>query len=128
MIKKVLVIDDSASVRATLQEGLTQAGMTVTAVENGKLALDWIKSNPVDLIICDLNMPVMNGFHVLGFLKSNKATKDIPIIISSTESDENLIKKLKKAGCELFLIKPIDIGILLSAIKIFDKHQAPVAK
>jgi CheY-like chemotaxis protein len=116
MKQNILVIEDNDETRECLSELLNLEGFKVTAAEDGSIALTQLISNLPDLIICDIQMPVMNGFEFFSHLKSNPLTRDIPFMFSTTKAEQKDIKKAKDIGVEHYLIKPFDDVELLTTI------------
>ncbi len=88
----------------------------------GKQALTMAIENTPDLILLDLNLPDINGIDVLKNLKINKKTRSIPVVIISADAMPQQLERLKKAGAESYLTKPIDIREFLSIINKFLSH------
>ncbi len=105
MQKKVLVVEDERTTAKVAQQQLERAGFDVYLAENGKEGLDSVKKNDFDLIITDVEMPVMDGVDFYKALKKNEKYLDIPIIvITSSEIFKNAFSKL---GVKGFLAKPL---------------------
>src|SRR6187399_2223430 len=85
---RVLIVDDSATVRLKLSKAIQMLGHETTAVASGKLALEQVAQNTFDLVLLDIIMPEMNGFEVLKALKSSRATRDLPVIVISALDEE----------------------------------------
>lgn len=110
----ILVVDDDLTNRLTLSIGLKQQGHRVTAAEDGRQALELLRTQPFDLVLLDIVMPQMDGFQVLAKIKSDAALRDIPVIvISAIELMESVIKCIEM-GAEDYLPKPCD-PVLLEA-------------
>ncbi|MBN2537073.1 response regulator [candidate division WOR-3 bacterium] len=123
--KHILVLDDEAPVRALLQKILTDAGYRVTAVGDGQSALRAARDDPPDLLVCDLSMPGLNGFHVMMMLKRS-FTFEAPIIVVSGLSKEKDELEARQAGADTFLRKPVDRDRLLAEIgKLLEPRFAP---
>lgn len=102
---KVLVVEDDMTSREMLSEILVNKGALCTAAVNGREAMEVIDFNPdIDIVLLDLNMPVMDGFEVLAQLKSNPYLSDIPVIVLATDHHEKL--RSLKLGADDFLAKP----------------------
>jgi len=135
-MRKIMVVDDDANIRAVLKLRLERSGYTVQIARDGTEALSMVLPNPPDLIILDLLLPKIGGFEVLRNLKSNRLTADIPVIILTarvTPSSRNRSYTLGAAG---FLAKPFsprklvaEIENLLSespdATRVQENNQAP---
>jgi putative two-component system response regulator len=102
---RILIVDDSAVVRSVLSKELLRSGVEVTQAENGQQAVDIALRKEFDLIITDVEMPVMDGIELCRKLKLNPRTQQIPIVIlSSLDSDED-IKRGYKAGATTYITK-----------------------
>jgi len=102
---RILVVDDSAVVRSVLSKELLRSGIEVTQAENGQQAFDIALCKEFDLIITDVEMPVMDGIALCRKLKSNPGTKQTPIVILSSLDREEDIKKGYKAGASTYISK-----------------------
>ncbi len=108
MSAKILTVDDSASIRLTTKVTLTNAGYEVTEAVNGAEGLEKAKAGHFDLIVTDLNMPVMDGLTMIEELRKLPAHMGVPIIFLTTESDADLKARAKAAGATGWLTKPFD--------------------
>jgi two-component system chemotaxis response regulator CheY len=105
-MKKVMIVDDSRTVRQQVVAALSPAGFEVLEAQDGIEGLDRLKGTPdLSLIICDLNMPRMNGLEMLGVAKES-GTLSIPVVMLTTEGRTDLIEKAKRAGARGWLVKP----------------------
>lgn len=124
MDKYIMVIDDSVTIRASVEMTVKSLGMPILHAENGKDALSKIDSikgsgNDIAICVCDINMPVMDG---ISFIKEfRKSDKFTPIIVLTTESEEGKIEEGKKAGASGWLIKPFRPEQLMSVMERFVK-------
>jgi two-component system chemotaxis response regulator CheY len=115
-MKKVLVVDDSETIRNEVGRSLSQGGFSVIEACDGAEGLDVAKKNlDLALLVLDVNMPVMNGLDMLDRLKEQPTTAPIPVLLLTTEAQESLIERAKKAGAKGWLIKPVKAEILLMA-------------
>jgi len=103
--KKVLSIEDDALLAKVLIEGLTLEGYDVINVPDGLMAIDEVKNYKPDIILLDLILPGIDGFEVLKQLKSDKATKDIPVFVVSNLGSVADVKSVKALGAEEYFIK-----------------------
>jgi adenylate cyclase len=111
----VLIVDDSGMMRAILRKALLEIGCErIVEASNGAEALEKLRAGPVDLILLDLDMPVMDGRETLRAIKSDPEWKVIPVIIVSGSGQESNAISCITAGAEDFLNKPFD-PILLRA-------------
>src|SRR5579863_5906273 len=86
---RILTVDDSASMRALLNQALTSGGFTVAQADDGIAALEWLASNEVDVVITDINMPRLDGFGLIEQLRTGSRHRDRPILVLSTESSDD---------------------------------------
>ena len=116
MSKMVLVVDDSVTMRMSLKSTLEMQGFKVEQASNGKEALDKVNSGfKPDLIITDLNMPVMDG---LEFIKNVRSVlRFTPILILTTESEQSKRDVAKKLGATGWLVKPVSGTDLVNVVK-----------
>ena len=110
----VLVVDDDANNRDVLARRLDRLGFTVLEAENGRLALDIMATEPVDLVLLDLNMPELDGYGVLEHRHADPALRDIPAIMISASADVHSVVRCIEMGAEDHLGKPFD-PVLLEA-------------
>jgi two-component system chemotaxis response regulator CheY len=115
--KTVLTVDDSASIRQMIHLTLTTAGYKVIEAADGAEGFLKATTNPVSVVITDLNMPVMNGLDFIRKFRAHPSSKGVPIIMLTTESDEALKKQAKEAGAIGWIIKPFKQEQLLSVIR-----------
>jgi adenylate cyclase len=112
----ILVVDDIEMNRDMLCALLEADGHKAAVAENGRLALEKIKSNPYDLILLDVMMPEMNGYQVLEHLKSDHALRDIPVIVLSALDEIGSVVRCIELGAEDYLPKPFDPVLLRARI------------
>ncbi|ARO31657.1 MULTISPECIES: response regulator [Rhizobium] len=117
MSANILTVDDSASIRLTTKVTLTNAGYSVTEAVNGAEGLIAAKGSSFDLIVTDLNMPVMDGLTMIEELRKLPAQAGVPIIFLTTESDADLKARAKAAGATGWLTKPFDPENLVKIVK-----------
>lgn len=107
MLKKtILIIDDSASMRAILGDMLADAGYNVREAVDGYSGLERVKETKFDLIITDLSMPVMDGIAFMREAKKMPLCKFVPIVLLTAEGDAAKLEEAKKAGASTWLTKP----------------------
>lgn len=107
MAKKILIVDDSPSVLAVLDDMLSELGYEVAAANDGRQACTLLESNRYDLIITDLTMPVMDGIVFVQTAKQLPNCKFVPIVMLSSEEDADKIAAAKQVGISTFLRKPV---------------------
>ena len=112
---KVLVIEDESSIRDNILEMFELKGIEVYGAINGKEALAVIDSIQPNIILCDLMMPVMNGFEFIEALKQNEQHQNIPVIFVSARAEVTEKEKALEAGAADFITKPF------SFVEVFEK-------
>jgi two-component system chemotaxis response regulator CheY len=117
MEKNILIVDDSESIRLVVSIGLKEAGYNVVAGINGADGLRLLNENKVDLIISDLNMPIMDGITFLKEVRKQEKYKFLPLLILTTESQESKKIEAKQAGATGWIIKPFVKDKLLAVVK-----------
>ena len=115
--KKILIADDSRTFRQLETELLVRRGYTLLQAENGAKAIQLATRELPDLILLDLQMPVMDGAKALAVLKSTDKTSAIPVIMITTLGDDATRQSLIAAGAALVLTKPISGNDLLDSIR-----------
>lgn len=116
MSKTILVIDDSTAVRQVVAIALEGAGYNVMAAVDGKDALAKLDGQKIHLIICDVNMPNMDGITFVKEAKKLAAYKFTPIIMLTTESQEKKKLEGQAAGAKAWVVKPFQPAQMLSVV------------
>jgi two-component system chemotaxis response regulator CheY len=116
MGKSILIVDDAASIRATVSIVLKSAGYEVIEAGDGNDALSKLGGTRVNLIISDVNMPGMDGITLLKKLKEGAATKFVPVIMLTTEGSDDIKMRGKEAGAKAWMVKPFDPSKLLDTV------------
>ncbi|MCP5107978.1 MAG: response regulator [bacterium] len=125
MKKNILIVDDSPTLRASVNFVLVGSGFTVFQADNGVAGLKMLeeireKKLRINLIISDINMPKMNGLEFLQAVKDPKSpARFIPVIILTTEREDTLKRKGRKYGAAGWMTKPFKPELLLSVVKKF---------
>ena len=117
MAKTVMTVDDSASVRQMVSFALSGAGYGVVEAENGRDALDKLAAAKVDLILTDLNMPVMDGIELVRAVRADPGLRFVPIVLLTTESQEAKKQEGRKAGATGWIVKPFKPEQLLAVVR-----------
>ncbi len=126
----ILLIEDNEVIRENTAEILTLTGYTVHTAENGKTGVEKALENRPDLVICDIMMPVLDGFGVLHIFNTNPQLSGIPFIFLSAKIERSDFRKGMDLGADDYLTKPFDESELLSAIDgrlKRAKHTEPAA-
>lgn len=116
MAKTVLIIDDSASLRQVVKLTLVSAGYDVIEASDGLEALKKLDGSKIHLIICDVNMPNMDGITFVKQVKTLPNYKFTPIIMLTTESLESKKQEGQAAGARAWIVKPFKPDTLLNAV------------
>jgi two-component system chemotaxis response regulator CheY len=121
MGKTILVVDDTEAIRMSVGFTLQEEGYEIVEAKNGQEALEKLKgANKFDLILCDVNMPVMDGIEFLRKLKTDESYtsfKFTPIIMLTTESGEDKKNEGKELGAKAWIVKPFKPDQLIKAVK-----------
>ena len=123
MAATILVADDSATMRMIVQATLTGAGWRVLTAGNGQEALDVAKSQPVDLVVSDWNMPVKGGLELIQGLRELDQYLDVPVLVLTTEDDVDSKMAARDLGVCGWLSKPVDPDVLVElATELLDEQ------
>jgi two-component system chemotaxis response regulator CheY len=113
---KILAVDDSASMRSMVAFTLRGAGHDVEEADNGQAAVDVARGQRFDLVLADVNMPVMDGIAMVRELRAMDAYRGVPILMLTTESNPEKKMEGKAAGATGWLVKPFDPEQLLATV------------
>jgi len=116
-MKKILLIEDNKDMRENTTEILQLANYQVTAAKNGKEGVELAQKEKPDLIICDIMMPVLDGYGVLHMLSKNTETASIPFIFLTAKAERTDLRKGMEMGADDYVTKPFDDIELLNAIE-----------
>ena len=122
--RRVLIVDDSLSVRKYLSAFLTTRNLKVYSASNGGEALKMLEENEVDLIITDLEMPIMHGYELVSRIRASSQWKGIPIIVLTSRSTGKHKEKALELGADDYIIKPFDEAGLMESLKKFSMLPA----
>jgi two-component system chemotaxis response regulator CheY len=118
MAKKVMVVDDSRTVRQQVGNTLTQAGYEVVEAVDGLDGAEKIeRSQDLAMVICDVNMPRMGGLDLLSRVKQGGKHAQLPILMLTTEGQPSLIARAKESGAKGWVVKPFKAEMLLAAVR-----------
>ncbi len=116
MAKRILLVDDSASVRTVAKIALTEAGYEMVEAANGAEGLQQLAGDRVHLIVSDVNMPVMDGITFLKQVKAHPQYKFTPVIMLTTEAGEDKKQEGRAAGAKAWITKPFQPRNLVEAV------------
>ena len=118
MATKVMVVDDSRTVRQQVGIVLREAGYEVIEAADGLEGAEKIAATPdVALVICDVNMPKMNGIEMLALVKKDARNANLTVLMLTTEGQPALIQRAKAAGARGWIVKPFKPDLLLATVK-----------
>jgi len=118
MASRILVVDDSAVVRALHTYILRSVGFEVVQADSGFAALEALTTTPCDLAVVDINMPRMDGLTLIRNIRSDPASRDLPIIIVSTEQEAKDKRKGFEAGANVYVVKPTEPEELVANVRM----------
>lgn len=116
-MQKILVIEDNSEIRENISEILEMAKYKVYAAEDGKSGVSMAISYKPDLILCDIMMPVLDGYGVLHMLHKDSALQNVPFIFLTAKSERSEVRKGMEMGADDYITKPFDGTELLNAIE-----------
>lgn len=118
MGKRVLVVDDSTTVRQQVGLALSQAGFEVIEAVDGLDGIDKLDGvSAIALVICDVNMPRMSGIEMVEKLKAENRHTKVPVVMLTTEGQPDLVNRAKNAGAKGWIVKPFKAELLVAAAK-----------
>jgi two-component system, chemotaxis family, chemotaxis protein CheY len=113
----VLLVDDNSLALAFMATSLKELGCSVLSAGNGQEALAILHSGPsVDLVVTDLQMPVMDGLELLRRIRASETLKHLPVILCSGDMEEAMMNRAAEYGCACYLIKPVFPDVLFEQI------------
>jgi two-component system chemotaxis response regulator CheY len=121
MAVNVLVVDDSGVMRSMIIKTIRLSGLQLGEIHqaaNGREGLDALQKNWIDLVIADINMPVMNGEDMIDCMLEHPEFKDIPIVVISTEGSKTRVDRLQNKGAR-FIHKPFTPEVIRDTVKDF---------
>ncbi len=122
----ILVVDDDLATRRLESLILKRAGYEVTEAEDGRHAAESMRESPVDVVVSDILMPVMDGLELLRTLKGSPATESVPVILCSSVSEQASVHEALQLGISGYILKPIVARQLLQKVSAAEKHVVPV--
>jgi len=117
MTRRVLIVDDSATIRQQVRVALTQAGFEVVEAVDGEDGLQKIRGDAaLSAVICDINMPKMSGLELVEQIKGSGGPS-VPIVMLTTEGQPELVQRAKAAGAKGWIVKPFKPNLLVAALQ-----------
>jgi two-component system, chemotaxis family, chemotaxis protein CheY len=118
MASKVLIVEDSATVRQQVAWALMQAGYEVVEAVDGQDALDRIAATPdLAMVFCDVTMPRMNGIELLTHLAQKRIIPRLPVVMLTTEGHPDLLQQAKALGARAWMVKPVREDLIVATVR-----------
>lgn len=118
MGKRILIVDDEEVIRKFLRIHLAKLGYEVMEAADGEQAMEQLRKDDFDLLICDILMPKKDGWEVIKEVKSNPKTKDIPVIVLTAKNEDSDMFKGYDLGANYYMTKPFTKTQLLYGLKL----------
>lgn len=122
----ILVVDDDLATRHLESLILKRAGYSIVEAEDGRHATETMRDAPVDVVVSDILMPVMDGLELLRALRGSPTTESVPVILCSSVSEQASIQEALQLGIAGYILKPIVARQLLQKVSAAEKHVVPV--
>jgi two-component system chemotaxis response regulator CheY len=106
---RMLVVDDSAVMRRVVVRSLQLSGLPLHEVEearDGQEALELVRKSWIDIVLCDVHMPIMNGAELVRRMRADPLTRDLPVVIVSSDRSEGRVAELQQLGVRAYVRKP----------------------
>jgi len=115
--KKLVVVEDSDSVREAIVFALRKSGFEVLTATNGLEATSIFNGEKIDLLLTDYHMPVMNGLELIKWVREKEQYRHMPVLVLTTESQRDVILQAKNAGATGWIHKPFAVEKLIQTIR-----------
>jgi two-component system, chemotaxis family, chemotaxis protein CheY len=116
----VMIVDDSAAMREFIARVILLSGLEVgkcMQASNGQEALDLLRTNWIDIILTDVNMPVMNGEQFVSCVKADELLRNIPVLVVSTDGSEHRVQRMMSLGAKGYVQKPFSPELLRTTME-----------
>ena len=118
MTSKIIVVDDSRTARQQVRDALADTGFEIIEAVDGEDGLAKIaEQRGLSLVICDVNMPKMNGLEMLRALRQTQPAVNTPVVMLTTEGQPELLQQAKQAGARGWIVKPFKPALLVAAVR-----------
>ena len=123
----VLIIDDSETIRLQVKQALASTGYEIIEAVDGLDGLEKLRSSPhLDMVLCDVNMPRMNGLEVIA--EAHRLGSKVPMVMLTTEGQPSMIKQARESGAKGWIVKPFKPELLVATVtKLVSKRPAEAA-
>jgi DNA-binding response OmpR family regulator len=115
-MNNILVIDDKEEIRALIKVVLNNYGFNVIEADNGTIGMQLLRSQKLDLVVCDINMPGMDGYQTLGAVRASSTTAPIPFILMTGLVSRDGFRRGMANGADDYLVKPFTTDELIDAV------------
>ena len=123
MSGKILIVDDSRTIRQQVGTALIRAGYQIVEAEDGLEGLTALAAqSDLVMVICDINMPNMNGIEMLTAIKADEKTAGLPVVMLTTEGKAELIQRAKRIGAKGWMVKPFKPEQLIAVVRKIVGH------
>ena len=116
MPRSVLLIDDSPAVRTLMRLALEREGYAVQEAEDGEAAVSLLDGRTVDVIVCDLNMPRMDGLSFMRWLRSHAVYRKVPLAVLTTETRPHMKLAVNTGGANAYIRKPCQASEFIDTV------------
>ncbi|HYS57671.1 MAG TPA: response regulator, partial [Burkholderiales bacterium] len=125
---KILIVDDSATIRAALKGLLERMSHSVVEAEDGEKALQMFQQDQPDLVLIDVMMPVMDGYEAARRMRESSPDEWVPIIFLSSKEDDQDLDRAIEAGGDDYLVKPVSYVVLNAKIRALHRIETMRSK
>ncbi len=116
LMKNILVIDDKEDIRTLIRAVLTNYGFSVIEAADGQTGMQMLRDHNPDLVVCDINMPGMDGYQTLGAVRESSATAPVPFILMTGLVSRDGFRRGMAGGADDYLVKPFTTDELVEAV------------
>jgi DNA-binding response OmpR family regulator len=120
----ILVVEDSRTAQEQIKNSLCEHFECIPT-SDGVEALRIVRMRKIDIVLTDLHMPKMSGVDLLRALKTNETTKQIPVLVMTTETGLGEVNTCRRLGCAGYLLKPVDMGYLIARVRTLRQAIRP---
>lgn len=118
MEKKILIVDDSSTIRQQVQEALASEGFEVVEATDGVEGAELISEHAdLSLVLCDLNMPRMGGLEMLEVVQARGKLEGLPVVMLTTEGQPALVQRAREIGAKGWIVKPFKPQLLVATLR-----------
>ena len=123
--KRILVVDDALTVRLFYRDVLERAGFEVAEAGNGIEGLERALGGGFDLLLVDINMPLMDGYEMVRHLREDPGLHSVPVVAISTEAKDADVERAYRAGANVYMIKPVRPARLTHTAQLLTGARTP---